>query len=154
MPHILFQDPDNDTLQNGFKQIIKIQLTGDTAWSLKKLPLNLWSPYLRTIPQSKLIVKYKGDKIAVSDPIQLNPNSRIETVISFDNRFKHVAGETEILKIYAKTPYLGKKGNTIFTIMYPLSSLVWVDGLGAKMGGDKNAMFFKEETGDATYDEP
>ena len=117
------------------------------------MPLNLWSPYIRTIPQSKLIVKFKKEKVAVSDPIQLNANSRIETVISFDNGFKHVAGETEILKIYAKTPQLNKKGNTIFTIMYPLSSLVWVDGLGTKIPGDKNAMFFKEETGDATYDE-
>ena len=99
------------------------------------------------------MVKYKGDKIAYSDSLQLNENSRIETVINLGSGFKHVAGETEILKIYAKTPQLGKKGNMIFTIMYPLSSLVWADGLGVNIQGSSNELFFKEETADATYDE-
>jgi hypothetical protein len=153
VPHILLMNPDNDTLQNGYKQIIKIKLTGDTAWKLKKLPLNLWSPYIRTISESQLIVKYKGDEIAYSDSLQLNGNSRVETIINFGNGFKHVAGETEILKIYANSPHLAKKGNTIFTIIYPLKALVWADGLGANIPGSSNRLFFKEETGDATYDE-
>ena len=153
IPHILFLNPSRDSLQNGYQQIIKIQLTGDTAWTLKKLPLNLWSPFARTISKSQLIVKNKGNKIAVSDPIKLNSNSRIETIISFGNGFKHVPGKAETINIFAKTPKLGYLGSTIFTIMWPLSSLNWVDGLGKNIPGDKDSLYFKEETGQSTYDE-
>ena len=150
---ILFHDPDDHTLPNGYKQIAKIVLTGDTSWMLKALPLTLWSPYLKTISESKLIVKCKGDNVAESDVIQLNPNSRIETVINFDPLFKHAAGEKEILKIYAETPDLGKPGNPIITNMYPLSSLVWKDGVGTKITGNKNESFFKIESKLSVYNE-
>jgi len=153
IPGIFFNNPDDDTLNNGYKQIAKIALTGAAAWKLNALPLTLGSPFLRVISKSKLIVKSKGDKVAVSDVIQLDPNSRIQTVINFDGGFKHYPGEKEILKIYAETPEIGKPGNPIVTNMYPLSSFVWNDGLGVKMPGDKNLSFFKNETGLSVYDE-
>lgn len=153
IPYIFLQNPDRDSLPNGYQEIIKIKLTGDTAWTLKKLPLNLWSPFIRTISKSQLIVKNNGNKIAVSDTIRLNPNSRIETVINFGSGFKHVPGKIETIKIYAKTPKLGALGNTIFTIISPLSMLAWVDGLGTNIPGNKNGLYFKEETGQSTYDE-
>jgi hypothetical protein len=153
VPDILFQNPDDDTLENGYKQIAKIVLTGDTTWKLKALPLGLSSPFLRTISKSKLIIKSKGEKVAVSDVIQLDPNSRIHTIINFDGSFKHYPGEKEILKIYADTPEIGKPGNPIVTNMYPLSSFIWIDGLGIIMPGEKNLLFFKNETGLSVYDE-
>jgi hypothetical protein len=153
IPGIFFNNPDDDTLNNGYKQIAKIALTGESGWKLNALPLTLGSPFLRVISKSKLIVKYKGNKVAVSDEIQLDQNSRIQTVIKFDGGFEHMAGEKEILKIYADTPEIGKPGNPIVTNMYPLSSFVWTDGLGIKIPGNKNVLFFKSETGMSVYDE-
>jgi len=153
IPGISFNNPDDDTLNNGYKQIAKIALTGGSGWNLNELPLTLGSPFLRVISKSKLIVKHKGDKVAVSDEIQLDQNSRIQTVIKFEGGFKNVAGEKEILKIYADTPAIGKPGNPIITNMYPLSSFVWLDGLGVKIPGNKNVSFFKNETGISVYDE-
>jgi hypothetical protein len=153
IPKILLENPEDKTLENGYKQIAKIALTGDAAWTLNALPLNLWSPFLRIIPESKLIVKSKGDTVTESNIIQLNGNSRIDTVINFESGFEHTAGAKEYLNIFAQTPYIGKPGNPIITNMYPLSSFVWTDGLGKKIPGDKNVFFFKNETGQSTYDE-
>ncbi|HEX5154067.1 MAG TPA: hypothetical protein VFW07_21620 [Parafilimonas sp.] len=153
IPGIFFNNPDDDTLNNGYKQIAKIVLTGGAGWKLNALPLTLGSPFLREILKSKLIVRYKSDKVAVSDEIQLDQNSRIQTVIKFEGGFKHIAGGKEILKIYADTPEIGKPGNPIITNMYPLSSFVWKDGLGVKIPGDKNLLYFKSKTGQSVYDE-
>jgi hypothetical protein len=153
IPKILFENPEDKTLDNGYKQIAKIALTGDAGWTLNALPLDLWSPFLRIIPESKLIIKNQGDKVAESDVIQLNGNSRIGTVIHFEGGFTHVPGTKEYLNIFAKTPHIGKPGNPIITNMYPLSSFVWTDGLGKQIPGDKNVLFFKSETGQSTYDE-
>jgi len=153
IPNILLENPEDKTLDNGYKQIAKIALTGDAAWTLNALPLDLWSPFLRIIPESKLIVRSQGNKVADSDAIQLNSNSRIETVINFEGGFKHVPGTKEYLNIFAQTPYIGKRGNPIITNMYPFSLFVWTDGLGKKIPGDKNVLFFKSETGQSTYDE-
>jgi len=154
IPGIFFNNPDDgDTLNNGYKQIAKIALTGEREWKLNSLPLTLGSPFLRVISKSRLIVKHKGDKVAESDEIQLDQNSRIQTVIKFEGSFKHIAGEKEILKIYADTPEIGKPGNPIITNMYPLSSFIWKDGLGVKIPGDKNLLYFKSKTGQSVYDE-
>jgi hypothetical protein len=153
IPKIVFENPEDKTLENGYKQIVKIALTGEATWTLNALPLNLWSPFLRVIPESKLIIKNQGNKVAESDAIELNSNSRTQTVINFEGGFTHVPGTKEYLNIFAQTPYIGKPGNPIITNMYPLSSFVWTDGLGKKIPGDKNVLFFKSETGQSTYDE-
>ena len=72
---------------------------------------------------------------------------------TYGSGFKHVPGKAETINIFAKTPKLGYLGSTIFTIMWPLSSLNWVDGLGKNIPGDKDSLYFKEETGQSTYDE-
>ena len=151
IPHILFQDPESDSLNNGYKEIAEIKLTGDTDWILNALPLNLWSPYFANIPKSRLTIKYRGSKIATSDPIQLDPNSRVQTVINFPDGFKHTAGKKELLKIFANAPETGTGGNSIITNMYPLNSFAWTDRSGALIPGEKNVQFFKQNTGQSTF---
>jgi hypothetical protein len=151
IPHILFQNPGSDSLNNGYKEIAEIKLTGDTDWILNALPLNLWSPFIANIPSSKLIVKSHGSKIASSDLLQLDPNSRVQTVINFPDGFKHAAGKKELLKIFADVTETGIGGNPIITNMYPLNSFAWTDGSGALISGEKNVQFFKQNTGQSTF---
>ncbi|MEO8710694.1 MAG: hypothetical protein ABI405_01160 [Parafilimonas sp.] len=151
IPHLVFQNPENDSINNGYKEIAEIKLSGDTDWTLNALPLNLWSPYLAHIPKSRLTVKSNGSKIATSDMIQLDANSRMQTAINFIGGFKHKAGKKEILRIFADAPEIGIGGNPIFINMYPLNSFAWTDGLGALMPGEKNVQFFKQNTGQSTF---
>lgn len=153
IPHIRFQNPENDTLKNGYKEIASITLTGDTGWILNALPLNLWSPFIGNISKSRLIVKHRGDKIATSAFIHLYPNSRVQTIINFEGGFAHEAGKKEIIKIFADVPETGIGGNPIITNMYPLNSFVWTDGLGALIPGSKNIQFFKQDTGQSTFEQ-
>jgi len=150
IPHITFHNPAADELNNGFKEIAELQLTGDTSWTLNSLPLNLSSPFDAVITKTQLIVKSHGKIMASnSDSVELNAGCSTQTVINFTGGLHHEEGKTDILKIYA--PVSGSGYNVITTAMAPLSSFVWTDGLGAKINGAKNNKFFKEQTGQSHF---
>jgi len=153
IPHILFSNPTSTAaIDTDYHQVAKIELTGDTSWVLNSLPLMLSAPTLANIPSSQLIIKNQAKTIkTTSQAIQLSVNSKAQTVINFTGGFKHLAGQKEVLSVYAKTPTIGQRNNPIVTTMYPLSSFAWADGLGAKITGSKNDRFYKEQTGQATY---
>jgi len=153
IPHILFSNPTSTAvIETDYHQVAKIELTGDTSWVLNSLPLMLSAPTLANIPQSQLIIKNQAKTVnTTSQAIQLGVNSKAQTVINFTGGFKHTAGQKEVLSVYAKTPTIGQGNNPIVTTMYPLSSFVWTDGLGAKIAGSKNDKFYKEQTGQAAF---
>ncbi|HEX5153292.1 MAG TPA: hypothetical protein VFW07_17700 [Parafilimonas sp.] len=153
IPHIFISNPTSTSVIDiDYHQVAKIELTGDTNWVLNSLPLMLSAPTLANIPQSQLIIKNQGKTVKTSsNAIQLGVNSKAQTVINFTGGFKHIAGQKEVLTVYAKTPTIGQGNNPIVTTMYPLSSFVWKDGLGAKIIGSKNERFYKEQTGQATF---
>jgi len=153
VPHISFQNPSKHTVGANLTEIADIKLSGDTDWTLNSLPLFLSSgtqAYI-AIPNSQLIIKYQGNKIATkSTAIDFNGNSPVQTVVDFTKGFHHVAGHTEILRVYAKITHDSNPG-LLYTKLYPFSSLKWTDGLGAVIPGAKNAKFFKEDPGIAAF---
>jgi len=148
IPHISFQDPEQHVLNNGFKQIAIIKLQGDTGWSVSDLPLHFASLYSGFIPPTSLIIQQKGKTIARSDSFSLKAGSTAETVIHFENEFKHIAGTTETLKIYAPV-----KGfyDIVVTSMSPLTALTWKDDFGKIIPGSKNDKFYKEQPGASNF---
>ncbi|MBV9962577.1 MAG: hypothetical protein JO072_10050 [Parafilimonas sp.] len=150
IPHITFQDPSYTDNLNGCREIAEIKLSGDTGWTLNALPLNIYSPYDATIAKSKLIIRSEDKMINTkSDSITLQAGNTIQAIVNFTGGFDHVAGKTEILKIYA--PVEGSGYNALVTSMFPLSSFLWTDGLGAKLSGAKNNRFFKQSTGQSNF---
>ncbi len=148
--HVSFQSPPDDTLQNGYPEIAQVKLTGDTTWTLNSLPLSIYNPSSIPSPNSKIIVKYNKTKVGnTGNPIVFDPNGNAKTVVHFNGGFKHIAGQKEVLKIYADVPYHDLRH--IYTTMQPLSSFVWTDGVGKQIGGKLNAVYYKEETGEASY---
>lgn len=148
IPHISFQDPEEHVLYNGFKQIAVIKLQGDTAWRLSNLPLHFASLYSGFIPKSSLIIQHNGKTIARSDSVLLKAGSTAETVIHFEDEFKHIAGKTEALKVYAPV-----KGfyDVVVTSMSPLTALTWRDNFNTLIPGSKNDKFYKEQTGASNF---
>jgi len=152
IPHIMFRDPTDDTLKNGYSEIAQVDLTGDTDWVLNSLPVNLYSPNVVSIPASKLMVRSSGQKVEVTSKLfQLNPNSNAQTVLHFTVGFKHHAEKTETLKIFANVPPAYRHNTLMGTTMSPLNSFVWTDGLGKLINGSLNAKYYKEQTGAANY---
>ncbi len=148
IPDITFQDPGPDTLYNGYRQIAKLKLKGDTSWSVNDLPLHLTSLYSGVIPRSKLVIKYNNQVIAKTDSVQLNAGSTAETIIHFPGGFTHTAGTAELLHVYA--PVTGFYP-VIITTMSPLASFTWNDGLGAQLSGNKNKRFYKVPPGQSNF---
>jgi len=154
IPHILFKDPVDDELQNGYKQIAQVELSGDTAWQLNTLPLYIYAAIIGDMPSSKILVQYQNREIeTTSTCVDMIDKSNTQTVIHFSRNFKHIAGNKEVLGIYAKPREIGIGGNPLITSMTPLDSLVWADGSGRRIGGNKNKLYFKEETGIAAYNQ-
>ena len=146
IPHIKFENPADNTLKNGFRQIATLKLTGDTAYTIIDLPLHLSSPFTGSIPKASLRVKSGGETVGTTDSVQLNPGTTVETVIHFTNKFKHQPGNTEVLKVFA--PVSGFN-DIILTSMSHTGSFIWKDDLGVLIRGSKNSKFYKEQTGQA-----
>ena len=151
VPHLQFRNPPFDTLQNGLTEIAELKLTGDTNWVLNKLPLNFAS-FSTEILRCKLLVKYKGKNVSTkSDSVQVDYGGTGQTTIQFIGGFKHTAGASEILKIYAPIDKSGGPHRILRTRLFPLDGFEWVDGVGAILPGTKNAKFFKEPTGQSEF---
>jgi len=152
VPHLQFRNPPFDTLQNGYFEIAEIKLTGDTGWVLNKLPLNFAS-FSTEILKCKLLVKYKGKNVSTkSDSVHVDYGGTGQTTIQFTGGFKHTAGASEILKIYAPIDKNGGPHRILRTRLFPLNGFEWEDGIGAVLPGTKNAKFFKEPTGQSEFD--
>jgi len=148
--HIIFQDPSSTEVINGCREIAEVKLTGDTGWTLNSLPINILSPYDAAIPKTKLMIKNQDQTINTkSDSIILEAGQNVQTVINFARGFNHIAGQTEVLKIYAHV--VGSGYNTLVTTMSPLNSLIWTDGLRMKLTGAKNNRFFKQPSGQSNF---
>lgn len=149
IPRITFTDPVyGDTISNGFKQIAIIKFDGDTGWVLNDMPLHLASLFTGVIRKSQLIVKCNNKIVARTDSVSLSEGSTAETSVHFSNGFKHIAGKTEVLNVYA--PVSGFY-DVVVTTMAPLSSFTWKDDFGVTLPGVKNIKFYKTQTGQATF---
>jgi hypothetical protein len=147
IPHIKFENPFDQTLKNGFRQIAVLKLTSDTAYSIIDLPLHLSSPFGGFIPKSSLIVKYDGEIVGRTDSVQLDAGTTTDAIIHFEGGFKHEAGNTEVLKIFA--PVFG--ANDLILTSMSADNFKWIDNLGVVIAGPKNSKFFKEQTGQAVF---
>lgn len=150
-PGIVFQNPSDNVLENGFREIIQVKLTGDSKWTLIDLPISISAShdYNGSVNKCKLMVKNKNEVLETeSDSIHVPSESTGKTVIHFSKAFQHAAGDTEILKIYA--PVSGTLVSLIST-MNPYNTLVWKDALGTKLNGRQNDKFFKELTNFSSF---
>jgi len=148
IPHIKLQKPQGDFLRFGFQEIIELVLTGDTNWVLQSLPLRT---YCDTLPEafgSRYFVCYNNQKIKVGD-MTFNFPQPTDKVVHFTNGFQHVAGDSEVLKIYVITYNFG--GTMVTTLMEPLTSFDWADGLGKVIKGNLNSRFYNEQTGVSVF---
>jgi hypothetical protein len=151
VPHLKFQNPPFDTLQNGYTEIAQVKLIGDTGWVLNKLPLNFAS-YTTQIFKCKLIIKYKGKTLDIkSDSVQVDYEGTVQTTVQFVGGFKHKIGNAEILKIYALINKSGMPHRLLRTRLFPLGTFEWIDDLGTVLPGTKNVKFFKEPTGQSEF---
>ena len=147
IPHIKFENPFDKTLENGFRQIAVLRVTGDTAYSITDLPLHLSSPFGGFIPKSSLIAKYSGEIVGKTDSVQLDGGTTADAIIHFEDAFKHTAGNTELLKIFA--PVFG--ANDLILTSMSADNFRWIDDLGVVIPGPKNSKFYKEQTGQAVF---
>ncbi|WP_143075854.1 hypothetical protein [Parafilimonas terrae] len=150
-PGIMFQNPSGAVLENGFREIMQVKLTGDLKWTLVNLPLSISAShdYNGAVSKCKLIVKNKNEILETeSDSVYVPSESTGNTVIHFSKAFQHAAGDTETLKIYA--PVSGTLVSLIST-MNPYKALVWKDALGTKINGQQNDRFFKEITNFSSF---
>ena len=149
IPRITFIDPVYaDTIANGFKQIAIIKFDSDTDYTINDLPLHLASLFTGVIRKTQLIVKCNNKIIARTDSVSLSEGSTAETNVHFDKGFKHIAGNTEMLSVYA--PVSGFY-DVVVTTMAPLSSFTWKDDFGITLPGTKNIKFYKVQTGQSTF---
>jgi len=147
IPHIKFKNPVDKILDNGFRQIAAINLTGDTAYTIIDLPLHLSSPFTGSIPKAALIVKSGGKTVGRTDSVELNGGTTAETTIHFTDSFKHKPANTEVLKVFA--PVSGF--NDIFLTSMSTASFIWKDDLGVLISGTKNRKFYKEQAGQSVF---
>ena len=143
--HITFNNPKKyNALANGYTETADVQLSGDTGWTLKSLPVNYYFPTGSngTYP-TNFMVKYNGSKL----PAKVVINGHKAT-ITFKTPFKHVAGKNEVLKIYAYNLMINLPGY-FNTEIGDLNKLAWVDGIGGNITGALNAQFYAEPTGGA-----
>ena len=141
IPHLKFVSFKPDTLKNGAIEVAAIKLTGDTGWMLKQLPVvyTSTSPFGNSL--DNFIVKFKGQKVANST--KANPG-----LLNFANGgFQHVAGQQEILRIYATNfqSYNGSHLHVSFDRSFT-NPFEWVAGDGTLITPDLNKQFFKEPT--------
>ena len=144
--HMKFQNPARyKVLDNGYVEIAEIVLTGDTGWTLKSLPLNYYfSDFSEGNYPTKIVAKCNGTSVGVATIL-----SGHSATICFKPGFKHVAGRSEILKIYGDHISLNR-GGFFITEMGDLNGLIWKDGLGGLISGDLNAQFYKEQNGSSS----
>lgn len=150
-PGIEFQNPPAAVLNNGYKEIIQVKLSGDSNWVLNALPISIYAPknYSGSITKCKLIVQTKHETLNTnSDSIFVPEDGMGNIVIHFINGLKHKAGHNQILKIYASVS--GTPASFVSS-MNPYKSLVWTDGLGFKINGNLNNQYFKDDTGFSSY---
>lgn len=150
-PGITFQNPPVSVLDNGYKEIIQVKLTGDSNWILNALPISVFAPknYSGYIPACRLIVQNNSETIITkSDSLSVPAAGIGHTVIHFTNGFQHKAGHNQILKIYA--PVNGTTANFVSS-MNPYNSLIWTDGLNTKINGKLNNQYFKDDTGFSSF---
>jgi hypothetical protein len=150
-PGIQFQNPPVASLENGYKEIIQIKLTGDSNWILNALPLSVYAPknYSGSIAKCQLIVQNNHATLNTrSDSITVPEDGMGNTVIHFTNGFQHKGGHNQILKIFA--PVSGSPASFV-TSMNPYKTLVWTDGLGTKINGSLNNQYFKDDTGYSSF---
>ncbi|MFT4152743.1 hypothetical protein [Parafilimonas sp.] len=145
-PGIVFQNPAGTVLNNGFREIMQVKLTGASRWSLADLPIFIYAPpyYNGSVKKCRLIVKNKNTTLATeSDSLRVPAEGSGSTVIHFTPAFQHVAGDTDTLKIYARV-----SGTLISLIssMSPYSGLAWKDAVSTRFGGNVNNNFFKDDT--------
>jgi hypothetical protein len=144
--HIKFQNPSGyKVLNGGFIEFTEIALTGDTAWTLTSIPLNyFFSDFSSGNYPTKIVAMYNGTTVGTA---AILPGH--SATICFKPGFKHVAGRSEILKIYGYNMSLNR-GGFFITEMGDLSGLTWKDGLGGLITGELNAQFYKEQTGSSS----
>ena len=84
------------------------------------------------ILRCKLLVKYKGNNVSTkSDSVQVYSGGTGQTTLQFIGGFKHKAGASEIVKIYAPVSKSGAPQRILRTTLFPLDGFEWIDGEGA-----------------------
>ncbi|MEP6684246.1 MAG: hypothetical protein ABJA35_13340 [Parafilimonas sp.] len=143
---ITFQNPSTyKVMNNGYVEFAEIVLTGDTSWTLNSLPLNYYfSDFSIGNYPTKVMVKYDGNTIGRDTVL-----SGHEAVVPIKRGFEHIAGQSEILKIYGYNMSVNP-GGFFITEMGDLSGLSWKDGLGGLIPGRLNAQFYKEQAGSSS----
>jgi hypothetical protein len=142
--HLQFRNPPAyKKLSNGYVEIARIALTGDTSFTLNALPLHFYYDDFgsRGNFPDRINVAYNGAQIAVA-PVTSNHQSTIQ----FANGFKHIAGKTEVFRIFGHNFSFNPPGH-FYTEMGDLNNLVWKDGLGGLITGDLNSKYYKEQPG-------
>ena len=144
--HITFQDPSQyKVLNNGSVEFAEVVLTGDTAWTLNSLPINYYfSDFSIGNYPTKIVAKYNGTIIGSDTSLTGH-----DAVIPFKRGFKHVAGQSEVIKIYGFGMSVNG-GGFFITEMGDLNGLIWKDGLGGLIPGKLNAQFYKEQGGSSS----
>ena len=99
------------------------------------------------ISKSSLIAKYSGEIVGKTDSVQLDGGTTADAIIHFEDAFKHIAGNTEVLKIFA--PVFG--ANDLILTSMSADNFRWIDDLGVVIPGPKNSKFYKEQTGQAVF---
>ncbi|MBV9960770.1 MAG: hypothetical protein JO072_00865 [Parafilimonas sp.] len=138
IPHIKFTDPPhfNPSSDTAWVEISEVKLTGDSAWTLNKLPI--FEHMYAGVAPAKLMAKYQGTKVA--------NDTKQPGVLKFSHPFQHKAGETETLKIFGYKPFVYMGGSLVISIG-DLSNFEWKDGVGKLVSGSLNQQFFKSQTG-------
>ena len=134
--HIAFYPPKKYYVYpNGYVEIAKVLLSGDTSWTLNSLPTECYDTRNGAPLGGASIAKCKG----------LIVGKYRDGAIRFDSGFKHLAGQTDTIRLYSKIQIGG--GQYLATSMWDLNYFEWVDGVGGLITGDLNAKFYKEQTG-------
>jgi hypothetical protein len=120
---------------NGYTEAADVLLYGDTAWTLNSLPMEGYDARIGGVSFPYAIAKYNGVKVGEGSPIH------------FNGGFKHIAGQTDTLKIFYKIQIGG--GELWATSMGDLNNFEWIDGVGGLITGELNSQFYKEQTGEA-----
>jgi hypothetical protein len=134
--HLSFYPPKKYYVYpNGYVEIAKLLLTGDTSWTLNSLPTKCYDPTNGAPFGGASIAKCKG----------LIVGKYRDGAIRFDNGFKHLAGQTDTIRLYSKIQLGG--GYYLATTIGDLNYFEWVDGVGGLITGDLNSRFYKEQVG-------
>jgi hypothetical protein len=141
--HLTFQSVRYHPNPNGYTEVAKVLLTGDTTWTLNSLPIEAYDAIGQNLTPGGLIAKYNGVVVG-----KVFGGSGLTRMIKFKGGFIHTAYKTDTLKIFGYKYTIGG-GQQVEITMGDLNYFEWVDGVGGLITGDLNAKFYKEQTGAA-----